>query len=239
MNEYEAVLRLQEIDLALMRFGRTLKAMPQQKKLAALAQARRKMTAGLTKIVGQRKDAELDVSDGEEQHAHLLAVAEQVKADAAARAQDFRHINDLEAQLTSIAKKIEKIEYDHGEKVRLLERLRKAERNAGDLAAKLDREEASLEASYRRDSADIMAEVRRLAAERKQVLSFIEPPTLATYDGASKRFDGLAVERLSGNVPSVCRVKLQPGLYSDVRHSGPITECPYCHRMLVTEDVAR
>lgn len=52
MNEYEAVLRLQEIDLALMRFGRTLKAMPQQKKLAALAQARRKVTAGLTKIVG-------------------------------------------------------------------------------------------------------------------------------------------------------------------------------------------
>ena len=35
MNDYEALLRLQQIDLELMRDSRRLKAMPQQKRIAA------------------------------------------------------------------------------------------------------------------------------------------------------------------------------------------------------------
>ena len=68
MIEYEALLRLQDIDLQLMRYSRQLKAMPQQKKIAALDAAKRKLAGQLTKIVGQRKDAEIDVADSEAVH---------------------------------------------------------------------------------------------------------------------------------------------------------------------------
>ena len=40
MIEYEALLRLQDIDLQLMRYSRQLKAMPQQKKIAARFRAK-------------------------------------------------------------------------------------------------------------------------------------------------------------------------------------------------------
>ena len=39
-----------------------------------------------------------------------------------------------------------------------------------------------------------------------------------------------------GNVPSVCRVKLQPSLFHDLAHGDEITECPYCHRILITSE---
>jgi len=39
-------------------------------------------------------------------------------------------------------------------------------------------------------------------------------------------------------VPSICRVKLQPSLFSDLKKADAITECPYCHRLLVTQEVA-
>ncbi len=238
MNEYEALLRLQNIDIALMRHSRQLKAMPQQKKLAALDSAKKKLAGQLTKIVGQRKDAEIDVADSEAEHAHLLEVQAEVRDKLNSGETGYREISSIEQQLTSLAKKIEKVEFKHGEKMAALERAQKAENNARDLDRKLDEERASLEASFKKDSADIMAEVRKLAAERKQVLADVEPDTLATYDKAAKRFDGLAVERLVGNVPSVCRVKLQPSLFADLKKAGSITECPYCHRMLVTEEVA-
>ena len=45
-----------------------------------------------------------------------------------------------------------------------------------------------------------------------------------------------AVERLAGNVPSVCRVKLQPSSFHDLAHGDEITECPYCHRILITSE---
>ena len=73
---------------------------------------------------------------------------------------------------------------------------------------------------------------------KKNPIETLDEDTLARYDAAAKRFGGLAVEKLEGNVPSVCRVKLQPSLFSDLKHAGSIAECPYCHRLLVTEEVA-
>ena len=228
MNEYEALLRLQSIDIELMRYSRQLKAMPQQKRLAALDAAKKKLAVQLTKIVGQRKDCEIDVSDSEAAYQHLVDVRDEVKSKLNAGETGYREIGSIEQQLTSLAKKME-----------ALEKASKAEKNARDLDARLDAERKSLEESFKRDSANIMAEVRKLATERKQVLADIQPETLATYERLGKRFDGLCVEQLHGNVPSVCRVKLQPSLYNDIKKGTSIAECPYCHRMLVTEEVAQ
>ena len=50
MTEPQALLRLQEIDLELMRINSQLKAMPQQKKLEAIKAAERNITSKLTAI---------------------------------------------------------------------------------------------------------------------------------------------------------------------------------------------
>ncbi|KXB63464.1 zinc ribbon domain-containing protein [Olsenella sp. DNF00959] len=236
MKESQALLRLQEIDLQLLRLKRQLSAMPQQKKLQAIAQAKRKLQGELASIVGQRKDSEMDVEDSEAAHDKFVVLMDEVKAQAAERQADYRQLTDLEAQLTSLAKRLEKIEFTHGEKVELRDRLRKAERNARGVMARLDEEAASQQEAFERASADLMAEVRKLAAERKSVVADLSGEVLARYEAASRRFGGLAVERLAGNLPSVCRVKLQPSQFSDLRCAGAeVTECPYCHRMLVFE----
>ncbi len=234
MSESQALLRLQEIDLQLMRDSHALRQMPQQKRLAALAQAKKKLKSELQKIVGQRKDAQMELDDNEERHIRLLQIMDEVREKA--QESGYREVGDIESQLTSLAKKVEKLEFAHGELQASLGKLEKAEANARALGYRLDSEGEELEASYKRDSADIMARVRELARERKAVLAQLSPQTARTYDEKSKRFGGLAVERLQGNVPSVCRVKLQPSQYGDLRRAGePIAECPYCHRMLVVE----
>lgn len=234
MSESQALLRLQEIDLQLMRDSHALRQMPQQKRLAALAQAKKKLKSELQKIVGQRKDAQMELDDNEERHIRLLQIMDEVREKA--QESGYREVGDIESQLTSLAKKVEKLEFAHGELQASLGKLEKAEANARALGDRLDSEGVELEASYKRDSADIMARVRELARERKAVLAQLSPQTARTYDEKSKRFGGLAVERLQGNVPSVCRVKLQPSQYGDLRRAGePIAECPYCHRMLVVE----
>ena len=55
------------------------------------------------------------------------------------------------------------------------------------------------------------------------------------YTAARTRFRGLAVERLEGNVPSVCRMALQESSMDELRRAEGVTECPYCHRILVTD----
>lgn len=233
--EPQALLRLQEIDLELMRLNSQLKAMPQQKKLAAIKAAQKKLAGNLKTIIGQRKDAEIDLEDNEAAHLKTTNRVNEVQAEAQERAQDFRGVRDLEAHLTALAKQLEKIEFKHGELEANLERLMKAEQNANDLAKKLDDEWAAQTEAYERASSDLMARVRVLATERRAVLSNISPDVADAYAKAAKRFGGLAVERLQGNMPTTCRVKLQQGIFGELMRGPVITECPYCHRMLVTE----
>lgn len=235
MQETQALLRLQEIDLELMRLNAQLNAMPQQKKLAAIKAAEKNLAGKLKTILGQRKDAEIDLEDNEAAHQKTLNRVSEVQAEAQDRAQDFRGVRDLEAHLTALAKQLEKIEFKHRELESNLERLLKAEQNANDLAKKLSDEKAAQQESYERQSADIMARVRVLAAERKAVLADISDDVQQRYAAAAKRFGGLAVERLVGNMPTTCRVKLQQGIFGELMRGPIITQCPYCHRILITE----
>ena len=234
-TESQSLLRLQEIDLELMRLKGQLDAMPQQKKLAAIKAAKKNLAGKMKTIIGQRKDAEIDLEDNEAAHQKTVNRVNEVQAEAQERAHDYRGVRDLEAHLTALAKQLEKLEFKHRELEANLEKLLKAEQNANDLAKKLEDEGVAQQEAYVRASADLMARVRVLAAERKATLANISDDVAQRYAVAAKRFGGLAVERLQGNMPTTCRVKLQQGIFGELMRGPIITDCPYCHRMLVTE----
>lgn len=235
MKETEALVRLQEIDLELMRYRRTLGSMPQAKKVEAARLARKKLAAQISQIVGQRKDCEMEVEDNEAHYARLADTVSQVQADYACRQGDYRGVQDLETQLTALAKGMEKLEYHHRELEARLDKLRRAEKNARGLDARLVEEEEAQTASFSEETAGIHQKIDALMQEREHCLRNLSDDVKGRYEAAFKHFGGLAVETLKGNVPSVCRVQLQPSTFDDVRRGPSITTCPYCHRMLVTE----
>lgn len=235
MAEPEALLRLQDIDIKLMRIHAQLDAMPQQQKLATIARAQRQLARQTTIIVGQLKDAQMELEDNESQHALVLEKIAKVKLEAHAREAGFRQTRDLEAHLSALAKQQEKIEHAYMEKAAALEHLQKAESNARAMAERLVAEKTAQKDLFEKDSADLRAEERLLKSERAQVITEISAEVIKRYEQACKRFGGLAVEALRGNVPSVCRVKLQPADFGDLRRGPEISTCPYCHRILITK----
>lgn len=237
MSEATALVTLQEVDLQLLRIRRQLAAMPQQKKLVAITKAKRKLASQLKPIVGQRKDVEMELADNEAAYDEVLTKIETVQAEAAERTENYRRIQDLEAHLTALAKRQEKLEFKHADIESRLERLRTAETNARGIGDRLVAEEEETRASYDAATSDLQAQVRVLAQERKALVDKLSEETLGRYETAFKRFDGLAVEELRSNIPSTCRVKLQPALFSKVVHGPRITECPYCHRILVIQEI--
>ena len=236
MTQPDALTRLQELDLELLKHASTLSAMPQRKRLATIELAARKVASELKGIVGQRKDAQTDVTDAEEALAHYRAKTAEVQAAADAGEHTHREISSFEQQLTSLAKRIEKCEFQLGPLTERLGRLERAEKNARLTAERLEQERAATEASLAEGSASLRARIVELTRERERAAQGISAEHLAAYEKARKRFKGLAVERLVGNVPSVCRVKLQPSLFHDLAHGDEITECPYCHRILITSE---
>lgn len=233
MTEPEALLQLQEIDLDLMRLRTQLESLPQKARIDTIKTASKKVSSEITKIVGQRKDVEMDISDHDADRKKIEGLVGEVQEKAGDGGTDYRAIRDLEGQLSALAKRLEKIEFETTGLMETLERLEKAERNARGISAKLADELSRQTTSYQESILDIRKEVERLGKERELTLKELSPALVARYDVARKRFNGLAVETLNGNKPSACRVSLQPSQYSDLKHAGPISECPYCHRLLI------
>lgn len=236
MTEATALIKLQEIDLELLKCASALASMPQQARLKTIALAAKKVKSELTGIVGQRKDVELEIEDVRANLAHYHEKTAEVQSKADAGAYTHREVKDIEQQLTSLAKHIEKAEFTLGPLGEKLERLERAEKNARLTAEKIDREREATEESLARDTSELRSRIVELSRERERVAGKVLPEHLSVYEVARKRFKGLAVERLRGNVPSVCRVKLQPSQFHDLAHGEEITECPYCHRILITSE---
>lgn len=236
MTVADTLVRLQEVDLELLKHASTLSAMPQRKRLQTIELAARKVATELKGIVGQRKDAETEIADAEEALAHYREKTVEVQAAADAGEHTHREIRDFEQQLTSLAKRIEKSEYTLRPLREQLERLERAEKNARATSERLEAERTATEAALADGSSSLRAEIVRLSNERSDLAGRLAPELLERYEVARKRFKGLAVERLHGNVPSVCRVKLQPSQFHDLSQGEEITECPYCHRILITSE---
>ena len=98
MSVADTLVRLQEIDLELLKHASTLSAMPQRKRLQTIELAARKVATELKGIVGQRKDAETEIADVEEALAHYREKTVEVQAAADAGEHTHREIRDFEQQ---------------------------------------------------------------------------------------------------------------------------------------------
>ena len=228
MSEASALLRLQEIDLELMRTKKTAEALPQRQKVAAARAAAKKVAGELTKIVGQRKDLEIELNELEDSKKFFSGKVTEIQEGT--YNQDFRSAQELDFTLSTLAKKIEKCDYDTEHLLPRLETAERAEKNARALADRLEKEVAS----FKEAMEQITSRVKSLAAERERIVASLPATLVASYEAARKRFGGVAVETLEGNRPSACRVALQPSSFTDIRRSGAeVTTCPYCKRILV------
>lgn len=233
MNEYTALLQVQEVDLELMRLENATHHMPQSQKLEACEKAQAHMLKQLRRILGLTKDAKMNVEDNISREKQLRTKIEEVKSASRAHASDYRSLQDDEAKLSDLAKRLEKVLFDRDTLTKEYAKCQKAALNAQELAKKLTEEKDQLTKSLKHDLAGIREHMHELTQRRKEYISYISQEHMDLYERCQKRFLGLAVEELLGNTPSICRIKLQPSLYNQIHMDHGIAQCPYCHRVLV------
>lgn len=236
MSQASDLLRLQDIDLALIRCRAAAKDLPQRPRVSAARAAARKVSGELTKIVGKRKDLEIELADLEESRSAYAAKVNEAQSRLNGSEGGYRDVAGIEAMLSNLAKRLEKVEFETERLMGELELTERAERNATELKGRLEAQRADLEASLAAQAEGLAAKAKGLLEERADVASRIDASLMGGYERASKRYAGVAVETLSGNRPSACRVALQPSSFSDIRRGPAITTCPYCKRILIVSD---
>lgn len=231
MSVGSTLLELQDIDLTLMRDKEQLQNLPEIAELARRRKLYIKLKGDVTKYFAQRKDVEIDLKelDSREQALHegIEKARREVDMD------DYRQVQQLEITLSDFAKKLDRVEFERTEAHQKLDGIQADEVTLAENLKKVENAVVALTKQARTHATDIQNAIERNEHKRSVLFESLEPSLAKAYEDASKHFGHLAVEKLEGNVPSICRMSLQSSTMSDLRHANEVTECPYCHRLMV------
>lgn len=226
------LLDIQELDLELARTDAALKGLPIIAEIAKKRATLAKLNATATKLLAARKDAEIAVADldeGERACHEGVAAAQARTLDP----NDRRQMHDLEVELSDFAKRLDKIAFDRPGAEQALTEAREREEQLNEYIKRFS-DSILADAQSARDEAErLTATIEDLRARRAVIAGRLGAEMLDRYEKAARRFKGIAVERLEGRVPSVCRTALQTASMDELRNAGETAECPYCHRILV------
>lgn len=232
MTVGSTLLKLQELDLALERDQATLDSMPEIVELAKKRKAYLKLKADANKLLAVRKDLENDLADLDDDEAFCNAAADQAHSEMQ-KPENYRLAKEFEQQLAGIAKKLDKINFARKDKLAALEKAKANEAYAADYIAKFEASVVEETRAARAKADEIRNRIEVSRHQRDALIKTVDPSVVEMYNKASKRFNGLCVEKLEGTVPSVCRMSLSPSSMDSLKGANEVAECPYCHRILV------
>lgn len=232
MTVGSTLLKLQELDLALERDQSVLNNMPEIAELAKKRKAYLKLKADFNKLLAARKDLENDLADLDEDEAFCNAAVDQAQGEMQ-KPENYRLAKDFEQQLAGIAKKLDKINFSRTEKLAALEKAKANESYAAEYIAKFEATVVEDTRAAREKADEIRNRIEVSRHQRDALVNTVDGSIIDMYNKASKRFNGLGVERLEGTVPSVCRMSLSPSSMDSLKGADEVAECPYCHRLLV------
>lgn len=235
MNDGTRLLKLQETDLELQRLRLELSKLPELVQLARLRKRLSLAREEMLKVKGERKDVETDLEDLAEEEAYYRKQVDGVQAKAA-RLTDYREVQDLEIELSNLAKALDKVAFDQRDRNEKLECVLAREQQGIAAIERLEGSVKSCAVRAREVATDIQERIAEAEQARTKLYGELNEELAHAYEEASRAFNGLGVEALRDDVPTLCRTKLMESSLNEVTRGDAITTCPYCHRILVVHE---
>lgn len=238
MSEAQELLRLQELDLSLLRSKTALAKLPQKEQLQTVRLAIKKCDSKFLRLRGLVRDLEHALRDNRGEKSRFEGFVSEAKQQTQEAGSEYRRLQSLEQQLSYLAKQIEKLDFSYRALREDYLKQHAALTRLEAMLKELKARERELCESGAKKAQEISDTIALAQSEIKALKKTLSPELLARYSAAQKNFKGLAVEKLEHNRPSICRVVLRTRDFSQlkrVKDTDPITTCPYCQRILVLE----
>ena len=165
MSAGATLLKLQQIDLELARNKSELANMPELKELASKRKTYVKLKSEMTKLYAQRKDLDIELDDlntTEIQTNNAIEAAKKRHVDGS----DYREVQDLENELATLAKRLDKIEHARKDVVVAHKEALDRETRAQAIIAKFEEGVKADTKATRAKAADLQAQIDAATKER-------------------------------------------------------------------------
>lgn len=228
--------RLQTIDLTLMQLQEKLKALPALKTIKLAQIEKKKVAKRCLDLTGKIKDLKMETADFEATCTQIEEDRERLTQQIQNNPSDHRALANAELALSDLAKKRDKIDYVSAQVSSQLLVLQEEMNQLKKKDEQLTQALANAQLQVEQATTEMRSKVRGLHKERECLVSQLGVGLYDSYTEAQAQFKGLAVEKLEGSKPSVCRVELQTSALASLNEDdSAIQRCPYCRRILLIQ----
>ena len=238
LEEQRALLGLQTHDLAIDRLDHRRGSLPEDTRLAELADA----LAAVDQLTAERDGTLATVQRDQARLEHEIdmvttkAGSEEARA-ASGKVTSPKELTAIQEEVASLKRRQVALE---DELLELMEQRETLEAELGELATRRDGFTAEqAEVTKARDAAlaEIDRELEREWAARDNVAPGVGEPLRALYDQIRARQGGVGVAALVGNTCQGCRVSISPVELAAIRKLPPdeVKRCENCRRILVVD----
>ena len=196
MSNGENLLSLQEVDIELSQLKDKLALLPELKDLAKKRRALAAAKEELLKVVALRKDAETDLADLAEEEAEYRRRVDE--AQKSVDSSDYHRVQNLEIELSNLAKWLDKVAFDQRSCTARLEETSAREQKGREFIEKLEAAIIRSGKAARAAATDLQNDIAELERRREKLIRQLPDSLHEAYAVASKQFRGLGVEKLEG-----------------------------------------
>ena len=227
------LLRMQQIDLDLMKAKKKLEELPQRATILAARQKKRTIEQKRDQVAEMRARAEGMAAKLEAEDAELAEKQRRVQEAIDGSLGNYRNVEAHTKELNGFAKRRYALEVELTGLGEELAKIEGVQSQVSQALAEVDKQEAAAIVSFQREGGALQAEIARMSADREGMSAELSPELRDTYNRTASRTGGVAVGLLTEGRCGVCRTVIDGGRLIDLKAEAPLGTCPHCKRLLV------
>ncbi len=232
MSESEALIRLQEIDIDILRVQKKLDSMPQLETISKIDAKIADIEDKSKQISAIRSDCEVQMQKLSDEITALKNRESELNGQLEDNA-DYRSVTHITKDLEGTAKRRDKVEFDYQKLVERSDKISAVEDQISNALNQLGTKRDQLTSEVEEIGKESKAKLLELKQQHDETAALISSSVLEKYEHLKDVKKGIAVGILEGSHCSACRVEFPEGKLVQLKSGPEITVCPQCHRMLV------
>lgn len=232
MDQVDALLELQDLDLEILRAKKRLDELPEKHAILEVRAKQREVAAlgQRAGLVVHKLESELKAHQDEISMLAEKIAGEQAKVMATT---DHRQIQSLTREMDGLKRRSDKIEM---ESMQLMERIDKAKAQADkvdEALAGLKVKDDALVKRFQEVGGELKREIAAEESRRATLAKVVASDLLGRYETTRESRGGVGVGRLEGNACSACRMELPMERLAELKAGPEVGVCPQCRRLIV------
>ena len=233
-EDLEVLLKIQAIDLAIMKAKKQRAELPQRIKVQMLRKKRDEISARLDQALEIEKKAKAEFTKVEDEDRQLADKQKRAQELIGTSGTDYRKVESKSKEMAGIAKRRSTLADQMLEMQVNLDKIESVRSQLERAVAASHAEEKRMRASFEEEDNELIAQVKDLMGKRAELAAGLPDDLVALYEKTAAKSGGVVVGELTEDAHcGICRGSIEGGRLIELRASAPLGTCPNCKRLLV------